>query len=121
LDNYFLQVGIYGRLFRHLLLLSRDVASEWTTLKTPLPTVLPLSRSGRCLATTIVSLYVSLSLLSNGYICHNFIVSMLDNNFVVQIFQLKWSDLDTKFIVSGRCGSVLTYLLTYLLTELSPS
>jgi hypothetical protein len=35
---------------------SSDIASEWNTQKTPLPTVLPMLLAGRCLATTPVLL-----------------------------------------------------------------
>jgi hypothetical protein len=52
---------------------SRDMASEQTTQKTPLPTVLPLLHTGRWLATAKVSLFVSRLLPSNGSICHSMV------------------------------------------------
>jgi hypothetical protein len=46
-------------------------ALEQTTKKTPLPTLLPFLRVGRCLAMATVSWFVSGSLPSNRSICHN--------------------------------------------------
>jgi hypothetical protein len=53
---------------------SRDIASERTAQETPPPTVLPLLRASRCLATSFVLLFVSRSLPSNWSICNNMLV-----------------------------------------------
>jgi hypothetical protein len=45
----------------------RNIASEWTTQKPPPPTVPPLLRAGRCLATIVVSLFRSRCLATAVY------------------------------------------------------
>jgi hypothetical protein len=49
----------------------RVTVSERTIQKTPLPTVPALLLAGCCLATAVVSLFVSRSLPNKGSICHN--------------------------------------------------